>query len=92
MSKLLDFYHLKSLVRYNTRLKLTSETVAEHSYFVSLFTMIICEELNGSEYLTVPLLETEKMRIGYLKRKGAKLSHIGELYVKELKKYKENVM
>jgi len=32
--------------------------------------------------------ETEKMRIGYIKRKGAKVSHIGELYIEELKKYK----
>lgn len=57
MSKLLDFYHLKSLVRYNTRLKLTSETVAEHSYFVSLFTMIICEELGLDDFVTVNALK-----------------------------------
>ena len=30
--------------------------------------------------------------IGYIKRKGAKVSHIGELYIEELKKYKEKVM
>ena len=53
---------------------------------------IICEELNGSDYRAVPLVETEKMRIGYVKRKGAKVSHIGEIYIEELKKYKENVM
>ena len=29
---------------------------------------------------------------GYIKRKGAKVSHIGELYIEELKKYKEKVM
>ncbi len=53
---------------------------------------IVCEELNGDEYRAVPLRETEKMRIGYVKRKGAKLSHIGEIYVGELKKYKEKIM
>ena len=56
MSKLLEFYHLKSLIRYNTRLKLTSETVAEHSYFVSLFTMIICEEVNLDNDVTANAL------------------------------------
>ena len=53
---------------------------------------IICEELNGSDYMAIPLKETEKMRIGYVKRKGAKVSHIGEIYIEELKKYRENVM
>ena len=32
------------------------------------------------------------MRIGYVKRKGALVSHIGEIYIEELKKYRENVM
>ena len=32
------------------------------------------------------------MRIGYVKRKGAKVSYIGEIYIEELKKYRENVM
>ena len=50
------------------------------------------EDLNGNDYKAVPLKETEKMRIGYIKRKGAKVSHIGELYIEELKKYKEKVM
>ena len=49
-------------------------------------------QLNGDEYVAIPLKETEKMKIGYLKRKGAKISHIGEIYVKELKKYKEKAM
>lgn len=48
--------------------------------------------LMGDEYVAIPLKETEKMKIGYLKRKGAKISHIGEIYVKELKKYKEKAM
>lgn len=42
--------------------------------------------------MAIPLKETEKMRIGYVKRKGAKVSHIGEIYIEELKKYRENVM
>ena len=53
---------------------------------------IICSDLNGDEYLAVPLKESEKMRIGYIKRKGTKLSHIGELYIEELGKYNDNVL
>ena len=47
---------------------------------------IICEELNGNDYAAVPLAESEKMRIGYIRHKGIKVSPIGELYVDILKK------
>ena len=48
---------------------------------------IICEELNGSDYVAIPLKESEPMRIVYVQRKGAKLSTIGELYLEKLKHY-----
>lgn len=50
---------------------------------------IICEELNGEDFLAVPF-ETEEncgMEIGYITRKHTLLSSLGELYVKELKEY-----
>ena len=83
-------YEYKRLIKANDRATLLNMMKGLNAY--TLCSGIVCEELNGSEYLAVPLLETEKMRIGYLKRRGAKLSHIGELYVKELQKYKNNVM
>ena len=52
---------------------------------------IICEELNGSDYIAVPLknedAEDGKMEIGYIVKKNTVLSSIGELYIKELKEY-----
>ena len=55
---------------------------------------IICEELNGSEYLAVPYEADEAnpnsvMEIGYITRKNSLLSQIGERYVAELKRYLE---
>ena len=55
---------------------------------------IICEELNGSDYLAVPYEADEEnpnsvMEIGYITRKNSLLSHIGERYVTELKRYLE---
>ena len=55
---------------------------------------IICEELNGSEYLAVPYEADEEnpnsvMEIGYITRKNSLLSQIGERYVDELKRYLE---
>ena len=46
---------------------------------------IICEELNGTDYVAIPLAVEESMRIGYVKRKGVALSMIASLYIDELK-------
>ncbi len=53
---------------------------------------IICEELNGTDYIAVPFCSdnatTEStMEIGYIARKNTVISEIGELYLNELKKY-----
>ncbi len=51
---------------------------------------IICEELNGTDYLAVPFCDdeaapNEEMEIGYITRKNMLLSDMGELYLKKLK-------
>lgn len=52
---------------------------------------IICEELNGSDYIAVPLKTEDaadgKMEIGYIVKNKTVLSSVGELYIKELCKY-----
>ena len=83
-------YEYKRLIKANDRATLLNLMIGLNAY--TLCSGIICEDLNGNDYKAVPLKETEKMRIGYIKRKGAKVSHIGELYFEELKKYKEKVM
>ena len=83
-------YEYRRLIKANDRATLLNLMIGLNAY--TLCSGIICEDLNGNDYKAVPLMETEKMRIGYIKRKGAKVSHIGELYIEELKKYKEKVM
>ena len=83
-------YEYRRLIKANDRATLLHLMIGLNAY--TLCSGIICEDLNGNDYKAVPLKETEKMRIGYIKRKGAKVSHIGELYIEELKKYKEKVM
>lgn len=83
-------YEYKRLIKANDRATLLNLMIGLNAY--TLCSGIICEDLNGNDYKAVPLKETEKMRIGYIKRKGEKVSHIGELYIEELKKYKEKVM
>lgn len=53
---------------------------------------IICEELNGSDYVAVRFEPDEntgpcKMEIGYIIKKNIILSSMGELYVKEIDRY-----
>lgn len=83
-------YEYKRLIKASDRATLLNFMKGLNAY--TLCSGIVCEELNGSEYLAVPLAETEKMRIGYVKRKGASISHIGEIYIEELKKYKDKIM
>ena len=77
-------YEYRRLIKANDRATLLNLMIGLNAY--TLCSGIICEDLNGNDYKAVPLKETEKMRIGYIKRKGAKVSHIGELYIEELKK------
>lgn len=53
---------------------------------------IICEELNGTDYLTIPYQGDEEhqntlMEIGYIRRKGTVLDEIGETFLREIRKY-----
>ena len=53
---------------------------------------IICEELNGSDYIAVPYQADEEnpnslMEIGYITKKNSILSRMCEQYIEELKRY-----
>ncbi len=53
---------------------------------------IICEELNGGDYIAVPYEADEEnpnsvMEIGWITRKNSVLSPLGERYVQELRRY-----
>lgn len=53
---------------------------------------IICEELNGTDYVAVPFEADELnpnsvMEIGYVVRKNSLLSRMGSLYIEELRRY-----
>lgn len=43
---LVDVYRLKDVVRYNTKNVIKKESVAEHSFYVALFTLKICNDYN----------------------------------------------
>ena len=64
-------YEYRRLIKANDRATLLNLMRGLNAY--TLCSGIICEDLNGDEYVAIPLKETEKMKIGYLKRKGAKM-------------------
>ena len=41
---LLYLYQLKNIIRYNSRKRLVNESVAEHSFYVALIALEICNE------------------------------------------------
>ncbi|MCD7716164.1 MAG: LysR family transcriptional regulator [Lachnospiraceae bacterium] len=53
---------------------------------------IICEKLNGEQYMAIPLDTDDTMNIGYIKRKGMPLSLLGEQYLELLKGYRKYVI
>ena len=53
---------------------------------------IICEELNGTNYVAIPFASDENhpnstMEIGYIVKKNVVQSEMGKLYIQELQKY-----
>ena len=53
---------------------------------------IICEELNGDEYMAVKLGSDEKMTIGYIMRKDIAISELGKKYLEEVSKFKDKIL
>ena len=88
--EVLSTYSYKKIIKVNDRATALNLMVGMNAY--TLCSGIICEELNGSDYSAVPLDSDEKMTIGYVTRKGINLSKLGNRYIEELKKYRDNVM
>ena len=83
-------YQYKKVILANDRATMLNLMIGLNGY--TLCSGIICEELNGGDFKAIPLKESEKMCIGYIKRKGANISDIGQLYIEELKQYETKVL
>lgn len=88
--EVLSTYQYKRLIKADDRATLLNLMIELNGY--TLCSGIICEELNGSEYCAVKLKSDEKMTIGYLARKGAAISVIGQKYLEEISKFREKAM
>ena len=88
--EVLSTYQYKRLIKANDRATLLNLMAGLNGY--TLCSGIICEELNGSDYCVVKLKSDEVMTIGYLIRKGVKISPLGKIYLEEISKYKDKGM
>lgn len=88
--EVLSTYDYKQTIKLDDRATMLNLMIGLNGY--TLCSGLICSELNGEEYIAIPLESDEKMTIGYIKHKRIPLSQIGMMYVEELKKYKEKVL
>lgn len=76
-------------IRANDRATMLNLMIGLNGY--TLCSGIICEELNGSDYIAVPFRDPaankDVMEIGYITKKNMLLSSLGECYIRELKAY-----
>ena len=88
--EVLSTYEYKQLIKADDRATVLNLMVGLNGYI--LCSGIICEELNGTDYCAVKLKSDEVMTIGYLIRKGASVSTIGQVYLEELYKFRDKAL
>lgn len=86
----LSEYNFEKVIRTNDRATSVEVIVGLQGY--SIGTGIMAEsKAIADEIRTIKLKEEDTLTIGYIVRKGRQLSEIGEAYVEELNRYKEEL-
>ena len=86
--EILASYPYPRIIRATDRATMLNLMVGLGGY--TLCSGIICEELNGSDFIAVPFAPDdahpgETMKVGYITKKNLLLSKVGRMYVEELK-------
>ena len=86
--EILASYPYPRIIRATDRATMLNLMVGLGGY--TLCSGIICEELNGSDFIAVPFAPDddhpgETMKVGYITKKNLLLSKVGRLYIEELK-------
>ena len=83
--EVLSTYEYPQVIKADDRATMLNLMVGLNGY--TLCSGIICEKLNGDNYIAVPLDTEDKMTIGYIKKKDIPLSMLGSKYLEILKRY-----
>lgn len=87
--EVLSTYDYKRVIKVNDRGTVINLMKGLNGYI--LCSGIMCEDLNGSDYIAIPLDSDEIMRIGYISRKGSPLSNMAKTYLEEINNYKSSL-
>ena len=87
--EILASYPYPRIIRATDRATMLNLMVGLGGY--TLCSGIICEELNGSDFIAVPFAPDdahpgETMKVGYITKKNLLLSKVGKIYIEELKR------
>ena len=80
--EMMSTYQYKQLIRVSDRATGLNIMAGLNGY--TLCCGILCDDLNGSEYMAIPLDSDEKMEVGYIVRKNMTISKIGRKYLEEI--------
>lgn len=88
--EILSTNEYSQVIKANDRATMLNLMVGLNGY--TLCSGIICEELNGDDYIAVPFRDDIQnpnsiMEIGYVIRKNTMLSEMGKLYIESIRKY-----
>ena len=88
--EILSTYEYTRTIKATDRATMLNLMVGLNGY--TLCSGIICEELNGSDYIAIPFdsgaeMEGSRMEIGYIVKKDMILSKMAQLYIQELRRY-----
>ena len=88
--EILSTNEYSQVIKANDRATMLNLMVGLNGY--TLCSGIICEELNGNDFVAVPFRDDAQnpnsvMEIGYIVKKNTERSKMGELYIEKLKEY-----
>ena len=88
--EILSTNEYSQVIKANDRATMLNLMIGLNGY--TLCSGIICEELNGNDFVAIPFRDDEEnpnsvMEIGYIVKKNTVRSKMGELYIEKLKEY-----
>ncbi len=81
--EVMSTYDYRKIIKADDRATLLNLMVGLNAF--TLCSGIITEDLNGPDYVAVPLESEDRMTIGYIKKARVELSDLGRCYIEKLK-------
>ena len=86
--EVLSTYDYKKIIKADDRATLLNLMTGLNAF--TLCSGIITEDLNGSDYVAVPLESSDRMTIGYIRKSRVELTDLGRSYIENLKQAGES--